>query len=101
MKKELETLIQKLRIYSLDIGMEFGIEKCTMLIMKSGKTETTEGIELSTQKITRTFGEKENCKYSGIIEVDTIKQRYEKKIRVYSRITRKFEIKLWSRNLIK
>ena len=42
-KKELETLIQAVSIYSEDIGMEFGIEKSSMLIMKNGKTE---GIEL-------------------------------------------------------
>ena len=36
-KNELETFIQTMRIYSLGIGMEFGIEKCAMLIMKSGK----------------------------------------------------------------
>ena len=29
-EKELETLIQAVRIYSQDIGMEFGIEKCAM-----------------------------------------------------------------------
>ena len=33
-KKELETLIHAVRIYSQDIGMEFGIEKCAMLVMK-------------------------------------------------------------------
>ena len=27
-EKELETLIQAIRIYSQNIGMEFGIEKC-------------------------------------------------------------------------
>ena len=27
-EKELETLIQTVRIYSQDIGMEFNIEKC-------------------------------------------------------------------------
>ena len=43
-EKELETLIQVVRIYSQDIGMEFGIEKCAMLIMKSGKGYMTEGI---------------------------------------------------------
>ena len=32
---ELELLAQEVRIYSQDIGMEFGIEKCIMLIMKS------------------------------------------------------------------
>ena len=36
-EKKLETLIHAIRIYSQDIGMEFGIEKCAMLVMKSGK----------------------------------------------------------------
>ena len=36
-KKELETLTQTVRIYSQDIGMEFGIEKCLILVMKSDK----------------------------------------------------------------
>ena len=36
-EKELETLIHAVRIYSLSIRIEFGIEKCFMLVMKSGK----------------------------------------------------------------
>ena len=36
-EKELENLIHAVRIYSQDIEMEFGIENCTMLVMKSGK----------------------------------------------------------------
>ena len=36
-EKELETLIHTIRIYSQDIGMEFGNEKCALLLMKSGK----------------------------------------------------------------
>ena len=72
MKKEPEPLIQKIRIYSYDTGMKYGIEKCTMLIMKSGKRETTEGIQLSNQESIRTLGEKENYKYLGMLEVDTI-----------------------------
>ena len=47
--------------------------------MKSGKRETTEGIELLNQEIIRTFGEKENFKYLGILEVDTIKHIWKKK----------------------
>ena len=34
-EKELETLIHTVRIYNRDIGMEFDIEKCAMLVMKS------------------------------------------------------------------
>ena len=35
-EKDLKTLIQTVRIYSQDIGMEFSIEKCAKLIMKAG-----------------------------------------------------------------
>ena len=42
-EKELETLIQAVRIHSEDVGLEFVKEKCVMLIMKSGKRHMTEG----------------------------------------------------------
>ncbi len=45
-ENELETLIHAVRIYSQDVGMEFGIENCAMLVMKSGKRRMTEKIEL-------------------------------------------------------
>ena len=41
-KKELETMTQKIRIYSQDMRMEIGIEKYAMLIMKKKKRETME-----------------------------------------------------------
>ena len=40
--KELEILICAVRIYAQDIGIEFSIEKCAMLVMKSGKQHLTE-----------------------------------------------------------
>ena len=48
-EKELETLIHTVRIYSQDIGMEFGIENCAMLVMKSGKKQLADGKELPNQ----------------------------------------------------
>ena len=60
--KELETLIQTIRIYSQDIGMEIGIEKSAMFIMKSGKQQVTERIKLAIQERISMVGEKENCK---------------------------------------
>ena len=45
-EKELETLTHAVRIYSRDIGMEFGIEKCEMLVMKIVKRHLTDGMEL-------------------------------------------------------
>ena len=58
-EKELETLIHTVRRYSQDIGIEFGMEKCAMLIMKSGKWHLTDGMELPKQDKIRTLWEKE------------------------------------------
>ena len=103
-EKELETLIHAVRIYSQDIGMEFGLEKCAMLVMKRGKRHLTDGMELLNQDKIRTLTENETNKYLGILEADTSKP-VEIKLRIqkeYLRRTRKLsETKLPSRNLIK
>ena len=72
-EKELETLIHTVRIYSQDKGMEFGIEKCAVLVMKSGKRHLTDGMELPNQDKIKTLAENETYKYLGILEADTIK----------------------------
>ena len=103
-ENELETLLHTFRIYSQDIGMEFGIEKCALLVMKSGKQHLTDGIELPNQDKIKTLAENETFKYLGILESDTIKQvAMKNKIqKEYLRRTRKLlETKLNSRNLIK
>ena len=103
-EKEVETLIHAVRIYSQDLGMEFGIEKCAMLIMKSGKRHLTDGMELPNHDKIKTPGENETYKYLGILEADTVKQvEIKDKIREeYLRRTRKLlETKLSSRNLIR
>ena len=65
-EKELETLLQTVRIYSQDVGMEFDIEKCTMLIMKRGKRHICVGVELPNQVI-RMLREKGTYKYLRIL----------------------------------
>ena len=103
-EKELETLIHTIRIYSRDIGMEFGIEKCAMLVMKNGKRQLTAGMELPNQDKIKTLAENETYKYLGILEADTIKQveRKNKIKKEYLCRTRKLlGTKLKSRNLIK
>ena len=92
------------RIYIDDIWMKFGIGKYTVLIIKGGKRQMTEGIELPNQGKIRTLGEKGTYKYLGILEADTIKQAKmkEKLKKEYLRRRRKLlENKLHSRNLIK
>ena len=84
--------------------MEISVEKCAILVMKSGKRHLTDGMELPNQDKIRTLGEKETYKYLSILEADTIKQveMKEKILEEYLRRTRKLlEIKLCCRNLIK
>ena len=64
-EKELESLIQAMRMYSQDIGMEFGIEKCTMLIIISGKRQMTEEIELPNHEKMRKLEEEVTYKCLG------------------------------------
>ena len=99
-EKERETLIHTGIIYSQDNGMKFGIEKCALLVMKSGKRHLTYGIELPNQDKIRTLAENETYKYLGILEADTIKQ-VEIKNKILRRTRKLLETKLSSRNLIK
>ena len=45
-ERQIESLVNTVHAVSDDIGMEFGIKKCGVLIMKRGKVMTREGIEL-------------------------------------------------------
>ena len=57
-------------IYSQHIGRGFGIEKCALFKMKSGKRGKTEGIELSNQESIETFGKNENYQFLETLEED-------------------------------
>ena len=65
--------------------MEFGMEKCVLLVMKSSKRHLTGGIELPNQDTIRTLSENETYKYLGILEADTIKQ-VEMKNKILNRL---------------
>ena len=73
-EKEVETLIHAMRIYSQGTGIEFGIEKCALLVIIRGKRHLTDRMELPNQHKIRTLREKETYKYLGILEADIIKQ---------------------------
>ena len=44
--EEIDSLMQTAHTFSTDIGMEFGIKKCGMLVRKRGKIAKMEGIVL-------------------------------------------------------
>ena len=54
-EKGLDSLVQTVRVFSEDIGMEFGIEKCAMLVMEKGKIVKSVGIELPDGKVIKSL----------------------------------------------
>ena len=65
--EKLVTMTQTIKIYSQDIGMEFCIEKCAMLIVTEEKL--FKRIELPNQERIRTLGEKEKYKSFKILDI--------------------------------
>ena len=45
-EKQLDSLVQSICIFSEDIGMEFGLEKCAKSVIEKGKTMKSVDIEL-------------------------------------------------------
>ena len=100
-KKKNWKLMWTIRIYSQDKGMECGLEKCVMLIMKSRKIQVTQEIELPYQERIRLHREKKNYR-----QIPSNKRRWKKKKKRKRkenlRRTRMFlKVKHCSRNLIK
>ena len=69
-EKGLDSLVQTVHVFSEDITMEFGIEKCAMLVMEKGQIVNSVGMELPDGKVIKSLQEGENYKYLGILEAD-------------------------------
>ena len=85
-----------------DIGINFPIEQCAKLIMKSVKRQITEGIQLPLKKESE-HRRKRKLQYLEILVANAIKyaEMKEKILKEYLRRTRKLlEIKLCSRKRI-
>ena len=72
-ENQLKSLIHTVRILSDDIRMEFGLSKCALLIMKRGRFERSEGIDMPNGEIMKSIDEGGGYKYLGILEADGIK----------------------------
>ena len=88
-EKRMDSLVQTVRVFSEDIGMEFGIEKCVMLVMEKGKIVKSAGVELPDDKIIKSLQERESYKYLGILEADKF---LEEKIKL-KKVKKSFEVK--------
>ena len=102
-KNELESLVQTVRIFTQDIGMKFGIEKCATIVMKRGKKMEDDGIVLPGGEVMRDLG-KQDYKYLGVLEANEIKMKTMKeKVRseYFRRIRLLLESKLNGGNVVK
>ena len=70
-ERELDSLIQTVRIFSDYVGMVFGLNKCTVLVLKRGKMVQTEGIKLPDGKRMREV-KLDGYKYLGVLQLDSI-----------------------------
>ena len=66
----MDSLTQTVRIFSKDIGMEFDIEKCAMLVTEKGKIVKSVGMELLEGKVIKSLQEGESYKHLGILEAE-------------------------------
>lgn len=69
-KGRVDSLVNTVRVFSNDIGMEFGLEKCGILILKRGKVEKAEGITLPDGCKMKSL-EEDGYKYLGVLEYET------------------------------
>ena len=90
-ERQLDTLVNSVRIPSEDIQMQFGINKCAILIMKRGKYVHSEGIKLPDDKKIKEVEINKGYMYLGILEADGIKDgdMKEKIVKGYYRRIRK------------
>ena len=103
-EKGLNSLVQTVCAFSEDIGMEFGIEKCAMLVMEKGKIAKSVGIELPDGKVITSIQEGESYKYLGILEADKFleeKMKLNVSKEYIRRIRKVLESKMNSGNLVR
>ena len=77
---QIDSLVNTVYIISEDIGMEFGIKKCGILVLKRGKVDAkakSRGVSLPNGKLMETIDE-ERYKYFGMLEHDKVKEKQMK-----------------------
>ena len=70
-EKGLDSLVQRFRVFCEDIGSEFGVKKCAMLVMKKEKIVKSVDIELPDGKVIKSLQEGKSYKYLGILKAQT------------------------------
>ena len=67
------SLVQTVRTFSSDKGMQLWISKCVMYEMKRGKVVQSEGIELANGETIKSLEDDRGYKYLGVLQFDSVK----------------------------
>ena len=94
-QEQANTLLKTVYVFSTDISMEFGIEKCGILTIKRGKIVKSEGIKLPDGEMMKQVRQ-EGYKYLGKIELDKIKET-KMKVKITKEYKRKQRLILKSK----
>ena len=78
-KDDLEKLLGTVHSFSKDIGMEFGMEKCAVLVMEAGMKVECDGIELPDGQLIKEVDD-DGYKYLGVLEGARIKTKEMKEL---------------------
>ena len=73
-ENEIKGLVSTVEVFRQDIGMEFSIKECGVIIMNRGKVKSTYGIELPSGEKIREI-EEDGYKYLGILEYGRVKEQ--------------------------
>ena len=92
---QIDSLVQTVHLFSEDIGMQFGLNKCGVLVLKRGKIVKQNGITLPNGQMMKEVDES-GYKYLGIVEMDKIKET-EMKDKFASEYKRRLKLVLKSK----
>ena len=71
-KRTLDSLIQSVQIFSKDIGMQLGIDKPAILVMKKGKIVKSDGTELPNEEVIKSLEEGQSHNYLRVLKTDEV-----------------------------
>jgi len=98
-EKAVHQALEKVRAFSRNIGMEFGLDKCAVLHLKKGRlpAETGAGVELSDGGIIQDLGPTNTYKYLGVPEGQGLNE-WTAKTQLQSEYKRRLR-RIWSSEL--
>ena len=74
-----DSLVRTVRLFSQEIGMEFGVKKCAVVSIRRGNVVECKGIDLPDGQSIAAVSD-DGYKYLGILEIDAIKHTEMKSI---------------------